>query len=399
MKSDSSDEPFKDRMLYSTRLTRMNGSGGLCSAQTERTKKTVKLFKHWRVHFKVIFLVCILCPTLSLTFTIWKDRRPGAHPRRRRSGRRGCRRRPPPAHRASWRAVAVVGLHHAVEAVRAALPSGLSTGHISLLLHHRSSSFWSCTIRFTLRPPKRNISRRRFNLITRPAVSSRWKIVKFEELEEFPIEEAPVREVPAPPTAWDIGVYPARRAAPQRHAPGRRGSFARRPAACRPELFRSEIARPHTGGPRLSRPCPLVATYCDRALYAKYPCRPAAWDIGVYPARRAAPQRHAPGRRGYFARRHAACRPELFRSEIAHPHTGGPRLSRPCPLGATCCDRAWRAKYPCRPAAPHARERTRQARPSRPRFFYEDAARRRTARAMSAMRSVPLSRSTAMAPA
>ena len=30
-------------------------------------------------------------------------------------------------------------------------------------------------------------------------------------------------------------------------------------AACRPELFRSEIARPHTGGPRLSRPCPLVA--------------------------------------------------------------------------------------------------------------------------------------------
>ena len=185
--------------------------------------------------------------------------------------------------------------------------------------------FRSCTIRFTLRPPpKRNISRRRFNLITRPAVSSRWKIVKFEELEEFPIEEAPVREVPAPPTAWDIGVYPAGRAAPQRHAPGRRGYFARRHAACRPELFRSEIARPHTGGPRLSRPCPLVATYCDRALYAKYPCRPAA---------------------------------------------------------------------------PHARERTRQARPSRPRFFYEDAARRRTARAMSAMRSVPLSRSTAMAPA
>ena len=324
MKSDSSDEPFKDRMLYSTRLTRMNGSGGLCSAQTERTKKTVKLFKHWRVHFKVIFLVCILCPTLSLTFTIWKDRRPGAHPRRRRSGRRGCRRRPPPAHRASWRAVAVVGLHHAVEAVRAALPSGLSTGHISLLLHHRSSSFWSCTIRFTLRPPKRNISRRRFNLITRPAVSSRWKIVKFEELEEFPIEEAPVREVPAPPPVWDVGVYPARRAAPQRHAPGRRGYFARRHAACRPELFRSEITRPHTGRPRLSRPCPLVATYCDRALYAKYPRRPTA---------------------------------------------------------------------------PHARERTRQARPSRPRFFYEDAARRRTARAMSAMRSVPLSRSTAMAPA
>ena len=30
-------------------------------------------------------------------------------------------------------------------------------------------------------------------------------------------------------------------------------------AACRPELFRSEITRPHTGGPRLSRPCPLVA--------------------------------------------------------------------------------------------------------------------------------------------
>ena len=30
----------------------------------------------------------------------------------------------------------------------------------------------------------------------------------------------------------------------------------------------------------------------------------------------------------------AACRPELFRSEIAHPHTGGPRLSRPCPLVA-----------------------------------------------------------------
>ena len=243
-------------MLYSTRLTRMNGSGGLCSAQTERTKKTVKLFKHWRVHFKVIFLVCILCPTLSLTFTIWKDRRPGAHPRRRRSGRRGCRRHPPPAHRASWRAVAVVGLHHAVEAVRAALPSGLSTEHISLLLHHRSSSFWSCTIRFTLRLPKRNISRRQFNLITRPAVSSRWKIVKFEELEEFPIEEAPVREVPAPPTAWDVDVYPARRAAPQRHAPGRRGYFARQHAACRPELFRSEIARPHMGGPRLSRPCP-----------------------------------------------------------------------------------------------------------------------------------------------
>ena len=269
MKSDSSDEPFKDRMLYSTRLTRMNGSGGLCSAQTERTKKTVKLFKHWRVHFKVIFLVCILCPTLSLTFTIWKDRRPGAHPRRRRSGRRGCRRHPPPAHRASWRAVAVVGLHHAVEAVRAALPSGLSTGHISLLLYHRSSSFWSCTIRFTLRPPpKRNISRRRFNLITRPAVSSRWKIVKFEELEEFPIEEAPVREVPAPPTAWDIGVYPARRAAPQRHAPGRRGYFARRHAACRSELFRSEIAHPHTGRPRLSRPFPWVATCCDRAWRA-----------------------------------------------------------------------------------------------------------------------------------
>ena len=274
MKSDSSDEPFKDRMLYSTRLTRMNGSGGLCSAQTERTKKTVKFFKHWRVHFKVIFLVCILCPTLSLTFTIWKDRRPGAHPRRRRSGRRGCRRRPPPAHRASWRAVAVVGLHHAVEAVRAALPSGLSTGHISLLLHHRSSSFWSCTIRFTLRLPKRNISRRRFNLITRPAVSSRWKIVKFEELEEFPIEEAPVREVPAPPPEWDGGVYPARRAAPQRHAPGRRGYFARRHAACRPELFRSEIARPHTGGPRLSRPCPLVATYCDRAWRGTSACTP-----------------------------------------------------------------------------------------------------------------------------
>ena len=30
----------------------------------------------------------------------------------------------------------------------------------------------------------------------------------------------------------------------------------------------------------------------------------------------------------------ATCRPELFRSEIARPHTGGPRLSRPCPLGA-----------------------------------------------------------------
>ena len=30
----------------------------------------------------------------------------------------------------------------------------------------------------------------------------------------------------------------------------------------------------------------------------------------------------------------AACRSELFRSEIARPHTGGPRLSRPCPLGA-----------------------------------------------------------------
>ena len=277
MKSDSSDGPFKDRMLYSTRLTRMNGSGGLCSAQTERTKKTAKLFKHWRVHFKVIFLVCILCPTLSLTFTIWKDRRPGAHPRRRRSGRRGCRRRPPPAHRASLRAVAVVGLHHAVEAVRAALPSGLSTGHISLLLHHRSSSFWSCTIRFTLRPPKRNISRRRFNLITRPAVSSRWKIVKFEELEEFPIEEAPVREVPAPPPVWDVGVYPARRAAPQRHAPGRRGYFARRHAACRPELFRSEIARPHTGGPRLSRPCP----WSQHAVTG--PCTRST---------RAAPQRH-----------------------------------------------------------------------------------------------------------
>ena len=97
-------------------------------------------------------------------------------------------------------------------------------------------------------PPqkKRNISRRRFNLITRPAVSSRWKIVKFEELEEFPIEEAPVREVPAPPPVWDVGVYPARRAAPQRHAPGRRGYFARRHAVCQPELFRSEIARPVT---------------------------------------------------------------------------------------------------------------------------------------------------------
>ena len=31
-------------------------------------------------------------------------------------------------------------------------------------------------------------------------------------------------------------------------------------AACRPELFRSEITRPHTGGPRLSRPCPWART-------------------------------------------------------------------------------------------------------------------------------------------
>ena len=280
-----------------------------------------------------------------LTFTIWKDRRPGAHPHRRRSGRRGCRRHPPPAHRASWRAVAVVGLHHAVEAVRAALPSGLSTGHISLLLHHRSSSFWSCTIRFTLRLPKRNISRRQFNLITRPAVSSRWKIVKFEELEEFPIEEAPVREVPAPPPEWDVGVYPARRAAPQRHAPGRRGDFARRHAACRPELFRSEITRPHTGGPRLSRPCPLVATCCDRAWRAT---SRAAHGVG---------------------------------------HRRVPRTeSRPTTPRAA----------PQR----HTHENGRDKRvPPVPAFFYEDAARRRTARAMSAMRSVPLSRSTAMAPA
>ena len=342
MKSDSSDEPFKDRMLYSTRLTRMNGSGGLCSAQTERTKKTVKLFKHWRVHFKVIFLVFILCPTLSLTFAIWKDRRPGAHPRQRRSGRRGCRRHPPPAHRASWRAVAVVGLHHAVEAVRAALPSGLSAGHISLLLHHRSSSFWSCTIRFTLRPPKRNISRRRFNLITRPAVSSRWKIVKFEELEEFPIEEAPVREVPAPPTARDVGVYPAHGEPP--HNATRRGgagtSRADTPHAD-PNCSEAKSRTPTREG-RACRGRSPGSQHTVTGPGARRPAPPTAWDIGVYPARRAAPQR---------------------------------------------------------PAAPHARERTRQARPSRPRFFYEDAARRRTARAMSAMRSVPLSRSTAMAPA
>ena len=82
------------------------------------------------------------------------------------------------------------------KAVRAARPSGLSTEHSSILPHRRSSSFWSCTIRFTLRLPKRNIFRWRCNLIIRPAVSSRWKI---EKLEEFPIEEAPVREVPAPP--------------------------------------------------------------------------------------------------------------------------------------------------------------------------------------------------------
>ena len=278
MKSDSFDEPFKDRMLYSTRLTRMNGSGGLCSAQTERTKKTVKLFKHWRVHFKVIFLVFILCPTLSLTFTIWKDRRPGAHPRRRRSGRRGCRRHPPPAHRTSWRAVAVVGLHHAVEAVRAALPSGLSTGHISLLLHHRSSSFWSCTIRFTLRPPKRNISRRRFNLITRPAVSSRWKIVKFEELEEFPIEEAPVREVPAPPTARDVGVYPAHGEPP--HNATRRGGAGT-----------SRADTPHAD-PNCSEAKSRGPTREGRACHGRAPWSQHAVTGPCTRSTRAAPQRH-----------------------------------------------------------------------------------------------------------
>ena len=68
-------------------------------------------------------------------------------------------------------------------------------------------------------------------------------------------------------------------------------------------------AVPVAGGPRLSRPCP---------------CR----------ARSDAPRR---GRRGYFARRHAAYQPgpaELFRSEVARRHAGGPRLSRPCPCRA-----------------------------------------------------------------
>ena len=45
----------------------------------------------------------------------------------------------------------------------------------------------------------------------------------------------------------------------------------------------------------------------------------SARGVGAHPARRAGPQRHAPGRRGYFARRHAVCQPELFRSEIARP--------------------------------------------------------------------------------
>ena len=93
------------------------------------------------------------------------------------------------------------------KAVRAARPSGLSTEHSSILPHRRSSSFWSCTIRFTLRLPKRNISRWRCNLIIRPAVSSRWKI---EKLEEFPIEEAPVREVPAPTRRMPTRTVPKR---------------------------------------------------------------------------------------------------------------------------------------------------------------------------------------------
>ncbi len=109
----------------------------------------------------------------------------------------------------------------------------------------------------------------------------------------------PPRTVPkrnrAPPhgRAALVAAVPPGRTPPPPSA--RRAKYPRRHAACRPELFRSEIARPHTGGPRLSRPCPLVATCCDRALYAKYPRRPRCGASARTPARRAAPQRHAPG--------------------------------------------------------------------------------------------------------
>ena len=209
-----------------------------------------------------------------------------------------------------------------------------------------------------------------------------------------------------------VAAVPPGRAPPPPSA--RRAKYPRRHAACRPELFRSEIARPHTGGPRLSRPCPLVAhplhprpgarsTRADtphadpncseaksrdptregRACRGRAPwsqhavtgpgarstradtphadpncseaksrdptlegraCRGRApWSQHVVTGpctrstraahgvgrRRAPPHGEPPhsatrrGRRGYFARRHAACRPELFRSEIARPHTGG----------------------------------------------------------------------------
>ena len=103
-------------------------------------------------------------------------------------------------------------------------------------------------------------------------------------------------------------------------------------ATCRPELFRSEITRPHTGGPRLSRPCPLVATCCDRAWRAKYP------------------------------RRHAVCRPELFRSEIARPHTGG-RAPWSQHVVTGPCTRSTRAAH----GVGHRRAPRTESRPTAPR--------------------------------
>ena len=63
----------------------------------------------------------------------------------------------------------------------------------------------------------------------------------------------------------------------------------------------------------------------------------------------------------------ATCRPELFRSEITRPHTGGPRLSRPCPLVATCCDRAWRATSRAAPGVGRRRVPRTESRPTTPR--------------------------------
>ena len=77
------------------------------------------------------------------------------------------------------------------------------------------------------------------------------------------------------------------------------------------ERFRSEIARPRTGGPRLSRPHPRRAT-----VPAPDYSRTSRAEGGAGTSRADTPHINPV---------------ERFRSEIARPRTGGPRLSRPHP--------------------------------------------------------------------